>query len=83
MELTEKELLQLGFKRVAQKNQNLKFEDYPHYYSIREGYTDEIEIKNLNSTNCFVFCWGKMSVKRLYTEIDVINLVTVLIKKIN
>jgi len=81
MELTEKKLLGLGFKRVMQKNSNLKFEDYPHYYRLREGYTDEIEIQNLNQTNCFVFCWGRMSVKRLRTEIDVINLVTILIKK--
>ena len=76
--VSELGLQELGFKRIPQQNKNLTFEDYPHYYRLREGYQDEIEIKNLNSTGCFVFSWGRMSCIKLETIQDVINLVKVL-----
>ena len=79
--INELGLQELGFHRIAQQNPNTKFEDYPHYYRLREGYTDEVEILNLNSTNCFVFCWGRMSTLKLETIQDVINLVKVLNRK--
>ena len=78
--INEKELLFLGFKRIEQQNENLTFEDYPHYYRFRENCNNEIEVKNLNTTNFFTFSYGRYGCLKLETVQDVIDLVKVLIK---
>ena len=50
--LTEEILLKFGFEKI-------KSDEYPHKYIINKYMSDEVEIENLNSQNCFIFSHGK------------------------
>ncbi len=50
--LTEEILFKFGFEKI-------KSDEYPHKYIINKYMSDEVEIENLNSQNCFIFSHGK------------------------
>lgn len=63
--LTEEWLLKFGFGRIKQQNPNLSDTDYPYYFRINEGFTNEMTIEDLNSSVCFVFSYGRCSIIKI------------------